>query len=120
MALPQEVKRNIIKFMSHPCADLLRPIIKDFDSYQFVYRTFDEYCFEKVLQKINTEAPNTWTRDWLEERYYDMINDCHDEVEIGCLTWTPAEVLKQMDPVAYARGMDEYWEAEKENYAWDF
>ena len=39
MALPQEIEWNIIKFMSHPCADILRPIIEDFDSYDFSYRT---------------------------------------------------------------------------------
>ena len=56
------------------------------------------------------------TENYLEDRYCDMINECCDVVEIGCLTWAPAEVLRQMDPVAYARGMNEYWESEKENY----
>jgi hypothetical protein len=118
MAIPQEVEWNIIKFMSHPCADILRPIIDDFDSYEFTHRTFDDYCFDRVLRKINTEDPSTWTDDYLEERYFDMINDCNDPVEVGCLAWPPARVLKRMDPVAYARGMQEYLEACQDDYNW--
>ena len=119
MAIPQEVEWNIIKFMSHPCADILRPIIEDYDTYQRCYPSFDNYCFDSVCKKINTADPYTWTDAYLEERYIDMINDCNDRVEVGCLAWPPARVLKQMDPVAYDIGMQEYLELCIHDYIWD-
>ena len=119
MALPQEIEWNIIKFMSHPCADILRPIIEDFNSYEFTYRTFDEHCFDTVLRKINTDDPNTWTQDYLQEMYDNMINGCSDPVEVGCLSWEPARVLERMDPIAYERGMQEYLERCVEDYEYE-
>ena len=116
MAIPQEVEWNIIKFMSHPCADLLRPIIEDYDSYNYDCRRFDEYCFDTGLKKINTRDPSTWTPDYLEEKYDNMINGRHARVKVGRLAWPPARVLKQMDPVAYQRGMQEYLDSRKEDY----
>ena len=92
MALPQEVEWNIIKFMSHPCSDILRPIIQDFDSYEFVDLTFDKFCFDHVLKKTNTDDPTTWTQDYLQEMYDNMINGCSDPVEVGLLAWEPARV----------------------------
>ena len=119
MALPQEVEWNIIKFMSHPCSDILRPIIEEFDSYNFSYRTFDEYCFNTVLRKINTDDPNTWTQDYLQEVYDEMINSCSDPVEVGLLSWPPARVLQRMDPIAYERGMQEYWDSRIQDYEYE-
>ena len=107
MALPQEVEWNIIKFMSHPCADIIKEALEEAEE-------------ETDIEDMNTEDPNTWTEDYLKERDDDMINECYPLVEIGVLRKSPAEVLEVMDPIAYNIGMQEYWETQKEDYEWDF
>ena len=121
MAIPQEVEWNIIKFMSHPCADMIKEAVEEADTYDDHFaHTFSAAYFQHLLKQINTEDPNTWTDDYIKERYDNMINECYPLVEIGVLRRLPAEVLEVMDSLAYHIGMEDYWEAEKENYAWDF
>ena len=33
MALPKDIEWNIIKFMSHPCADIIKQAVADADTY---------------------------------------------------------------------------------------
>ena len=36
-----------------------------------------------------------------EEMYDEMLDDCNDMVRIGTLEYTPSQVLKEVDPIAY-------------------
>ena len=46
-----------------------------------------------------------------EEMYIDMLNEQGD-ITIGCLTFSPADILKQLDPVAYRCGLSDCQEYE--------
>lgn len=41
------------------------------------------------------------TEDYASERFDDMLDECHDMLRIGELSWYPSVALKQLDPVAY-------------------
>ena len=43
-----------------------------------------------------------------EEMYDEMLDDCNEMVRIGTLEYTPSQVLKEVDPVAYREGFLEY------------
>jgi predicted nucleic acid-binding Zn-ribbon protein len=40
--------------------------------------------------------------------YDDFLNDCNPMIKIGSLEYTPSEVLKNVDEVAYDCGYDDY------------
>lgn len=42
------------------------------------------------------------------ENYDDMLNECHEIIQIGCLTFEPADVIFNCDPVAYRCGLNDY------------
>lgn len=42
------------------------------------------------------------------ERYDNMLNECYVEIEIGHSRFDPADVLKELDPVAYNVGFSDY------------
>ncbi|MBO4543570.1 MAG: hypothetical protein J5725_10370 [Bacteroidales bacterium] len=45
-----------------------------------------------------------------EEPYESMLNECYEEIEIFGLFYSPAEVLRKVDPVAYRCGMSDYYD----------
>ena len=48
-------------------------------------------------------------KEWqLEERYENMLNELYPEVKIGEHTFSPAEILRRCDDVAYRTGMHDY------------
>ena len=47
MELPKEIEWNIIKFMSHPVADLVKHQVEDFQSYEFCDKSFADFYFEQ-------------------------------------------------------------------------
>lgn len=42
------------------------------------------------------------------EQYDEMLDECSDEVVIGNLTFSPSNVLKECDPIAYREGYQDY------------
>tara|TARA_R110000751_G_scaffold245206_1_gene345226 strand:- start:14 stop:241 length:228 start_codon:yes stop_codon:yes gene_type:complete len=42
------------------------------------------------------------------EMYDEMIDDCSEEVKIGNMTYSPSRVLKEVDPIAYRCGLNDY------------
>lgn len=51
-----------------------------------------------------------------EEMYDNFLNEFIPPVEIGALTYDPAHVLKNVDPIAYRVGMADFLDAmEEEN-----
>lgn len=43
-----------------------------------------------------------------EDEYFDVLNDCYESVEIAGITFDPADILKQLDPIAYRCGLRDY------------
>lgn len=48
---------------------------------------------------------------------YDEVLDSYGEVKIGYLTFMPSTIVKELDPIAYRVGFDDYcdsqgWELE--------
>jgi len=62
-----------------------------------------EQRIEEIKEEINTLENNENT-----EEYDDMLNDCYPEVKIGNMTFSPSDVLKNCDEVAYDMGLSEY------------
>ena len=58
-----------------------------------------------------------------EEMFEALLDDCYPEVQIGCMTFTPSEIVKQLDPIAFSVGIsdqfddeDQYYELNGEHY----
>lgn len=47
-----------------------------------------------------------------EERYDDFLNEIHPTVQIGELSYDPSRVLKEVDPVAYRCGLNDWMDSE--------
>lgn len=47
------------------------------------------------------------TEDELHDSFDDAL-DQHDEIKIGSLTFSPSQVLRNCDPIAYRIGVEEY------------
>ena len=52
----------------------------------------------------------------LEELWISMLDDCHPMVKIGTLEYLPSRVLKEVDPIAYRCGMNDYESSLREDY----
>ena len=42
------------------------------------------------------------------ESYEEMLNECHPEVTIGYSTFSPADIMRELDPPCYRIGFTEY------------
>jgi hypothetical protein len=43
-----------------------------------------------------------------EEEYDDLLDDIYEVIKIGTLEYSPSQVLKAVDPIAYRVGMNDY------------
>jgi hypothetical protein len=46
------------------------------------------------------------------ERFNEMLNDCYDPVRFGDLSYSPADVLKSVDKIAWREGFNNWLDAE--------
>ena len=46
--------------------------------------------------------------DDYEDQFDESLDDSIPEIEIGCLTYSPAHVLKNVDPIAYRCGLNDF------------
>ena len=46
--------------------------------------------------------------DDYEDQFDESLDDSIPEIEIGCLTYSPSHVLKNVDPVAYRCGLNDF------------
>jgi hypothetical protein len=42
-----------------------------------------------------------------EEMFADLLDECYDEVKIGCCTFSPSQIMKELDPTAFRVGTQE-------------
>ena len=88
MALPQEVEWNIIKFMSHPCADIIKEAVAEADTYDdhfslgihdFSSAYFQNYYFNNYCDACceRWSACNCWCSN-CHEPYADCKAECYE------------------------------------------
>ena len=56
-------------------------------------------------KEIDTFEPD---EDEAENAYVEFLDECHDEIKIGCCTFSPSRVLKELDPIAFNCGLSEF------------
>lgn len=44
-----------------------------------------------------------------EQHFREMLDECSDEVQIGCLTFSPSRIVEELDPVAFRCGVSDYF-----------
>lgn len=59
---------------------------------------------DKEKQQNNIELDP----DDFADQFDDMLDDSIPEIEIGCLTYSPSHVLKNVDPTAYRCGLVDF------------
>lgn len=42
-----------------------------------------------------------------EELFEELLDECCPEVKIGCCTFSPSQVMKELDPIAFGMGVSE-------------
>ena len=50
-----------------------------------------------------------------DEEYNDMLDDTYPEYKMGNLSYSPSRILKELDPIAYRMGKQEYQESRIED-----
>ena len=78
-----------------------------------IYKVWtDERCPEGEEETYIDEeklAEFLWTEDDIPEEWFvESVNDIYDPVELGSYRWTPAEVLKKMDPKAWEKDYKDF------------
>lgn len=73
-----------------------------------IYKVWmDERCpegEEVTYIDVETLAERLWTEDDIPEEWFvESVNDIYEPVELGLYHWTPAEVLKKMNPKAWEK-----------------
>ena len=56
-------------------------------------------------QEIDTFEPD---EDEAENAYVEFLDECHEEIKIGCLSWPASRVLKEMDECAFRCGLSDF------------
>jgi hypothetical protein len=52
-----------------------------------------------------------------EEEYDDLLDEIYQVIKFGTLEYSPSQVLKAVDPIAYRVGMNDYEDSMEENNA---
>ena len=84
----------------------------------------DDYCptcgsddFMRHLEGVGVEYGTEWVIDHLietklepvdgEEMFEELLDECYPEIQIGCCTFSPSQVMKELDPVCFNIGVTE-------------
>ena len=69
------------------------------------------------LEGVGVEYGTEWIIDHLietklqpvdgEEMFEELLDECYPEISIGCCTFSPSQVMKELDPVAFNIGTQE-------------
>jgi len=80
---------------------------------------------EQVTKEEFEETLEEAVSDYVHNNMDDLLDECHEEIHIGNLTFSASEVLKKCDPIAYNCSIndfvdsfltDAYYEAENGGY----
>lgn len=61
-------------------------------------------------KEIDTFEP--LDEDGVEDAYLEFLDECYGEIKIGCCTFSPSRVLKELDPIAFNCGLSEWVDGE--------
>jgi hypothetical protein len=50
------------------------------------------------------------------DRFDEMLNDTYPEYSMGWATFTPAQILRECDPIAYRIALSEFEDEDEEVY----
>ena len=89
--------------------------------YRVVEGEFCPEChsddFMRFLDGVGVEYGTDWVIESLikehcqavddEELFDEMLDECYPEITIGCCSWSPSDVMKELDPTAYRIGVSE-------------
>ena len=84
----------------------------------------DDHCptcgsddFMRHLEGVGVEYGTEWVIDHLietrlepvdgDELFEELLDECYPEVQVGCCTWSPSQVMKELDPVCFNIGVTE-------------
>ena len=56
-------------------------------------------------KEIDTFEPD---QDEAENAYTEFLDECHEEIKIGYLSWPASRVLKEMDEIAFRCGLQDF------------
>lgn len=89
-----------------------------------IYKVWtDERCPEGEEEIYTDEEKLSeflWTEDDIPEEWFvESVNDIYEPVELGLYHWTPAEVLKKMDPKTWQKDYASFVRAEMDDYQSD-
>ena len=60
-------------------------------------------------KEIDTFEPS---KDEAENAYVEFLDECHEEIKIGRLSWPASQVLKEMDECAFRCGLNDWIDSE--------
>ena len=73
--------------------------------------------FMRHLAGVGVEYGTEWVIDHLietklqpvdgEELFEELLDECYPEIQIGCCTFSPSEVMKELDPTCFNIGAQE-------------
>lgn len=58
------------------------------------------------------------TEDEAHDRYDDILDEVHEDMVIGYLTFSASQVLKKCDPIAYRCGFNDFESSQIEDEVW--
>lgn len=118
----EEAKAALLNCLNND-DDAVRGFVHDDAIMDSVYEVQKDYSFEVALSSWETVTVNTaeeaadaiseYITDRCEDEYDEMLDDCNEAVTIGNLTYSPSEVLKRVDPIAYRCGMADWADGER-------
>lgn len=62
----------------------------------------------QIADKEKQQSQIELDPDDFEDQFDDSLDNSIPEIEIGCLTYSPSHVLKNVDPTAYRCGLNDF------------
>lgn len=74
----------------------------------------EKSTLECKIVDIEEEIDDFDKEDYItDEQYRDMLDDCHEDVEIAGMTYCTSRALEEIDPIAYRCGYSDYVDSVK-------
>ena len=77
--------------------------------------------FMRHLEGVGVEYGTEWVIDHLietrlepvdgDELFEELLDECYPEVQVGCCTFSPSQVMKELDPICFDIGAKENLDA---------
>ena len=67
---------------------------------------------EKIIEWLEDNSKDVYTYSELEDLYEETLNEVYDDVEIGNLSFSAGDIVRNLDPVAFRCGVSD-WSSEE-------